>query len=273
MSTLFPVLHAKRLLTLELCEVDVKRPLARYSHNNSVTALAATPDGLWIASGSSDGCIILWNMVNHDLSPVLDWSAHPEEIVELQFSPDGQCLASSSFSHIRIWDTVHGTQLATLLAGPKNDTDLTTFQLSCVNSMVWSPAGTIIAYGANGVLQWWDTNTLNSAWDQPSLGGGTQSSNGTAPSTVVLPDGSCHLTRPVLIETTKQPGAGHNIGDFTINSEPLLYSVLSLNGGRLTTTYQDGSIVIWNISELVDIPSSYKLSSVEQVTDCGVGAD
>lgn len=224
-----------------------------------MTALAATPDGLWIASESSDGSIIVWNMVDHDLSPIMDWGAHPEEIVALQFSPiDGQCLASSSFSHIRIWDTVHGTQLATLLAGPNNDSDLNTFRLSCVNSMVWSPAGAIIAYGANGVLQWWDTNTfLNS--DRPSLLGGTQSSNGTAPYTIVVPDGSCRLTRPRLIETTKQPGAGHNIGDFTINSQSLLYSVLSFNGGRLTTTHQDGSILIWDLSELVNIPSSYKL--------------
>ncbi|KAI0758788.1 WD40-repeat-containing domain protein, partial [Fomes fomentarius] len=80
-------------------------------HDESVTALAAAPDGLRIASGSQDGTIILWSMVDLNLSPVLDWGAHIESIKQLSFSPNGRCLASSSLSQICIWDTMHGTLL------------------------------------------------------------------------------------------------------------------------------------------------------------------
>ncbi|KAI0793584.1 WD40-repeat-containing domain protein [Fomes fomentarius] len=143
MPTLFPVLHAKNMLNLNYFGVDVKRQLAQwYGHHSSVTALAAVPDGLRIASGSHDGTIILCSMVAHELSPVLDWGAHSEAIERLQFSPDGQRLASGSkFRGIRIWDAMHGTQLAILFVGDRirdleSESDPNSFQLHRPINMV-----------------------------------------------------------------------------------------------------------------------------------------
>ncbi|KAI0752136.1 WD40-repeat-containing domain protein [Fomes fomentarius] len=243
MSTLFPVLYTKNMLNLESCGVDVKRPLARYGHGSSVTALAVTPDGLWTASGASDGSIILWSMVDRNLSPVLHWGAHTQEITQLQFSPDGRHLASGSDSEVHIWDAIDGTPLATLplttVASKTYDdthSDPNGFQPYRFASMVWSPVGTIIAYSA-GILRWWDTNTFNSVLYHPSL---AQSSNGPTPSTLIPSKGSCRL----------------------IQSTPHLewVSALSSDGGRLVTMHRDESVLIWNISELENIPPFHKLS-------------
>ncbi len=202
-----------------------------------MTALAATPDGLWIASGCSYGTIILWSMVDHDLSPVLDWGAHREPIRQLQFSPDGQRLASNSHTQIRIWDTVHGTPIATLLADERNhDTHPrpNSFQLYFA-SMVWSPLGTIIAYTTDGHLRWWDPTASDSALD-----------------------GICRLTGRELAETT-QPA--HDIGDLTGTHHSLFYSIISSDGELLVAVYEDGVIMTWDISELKDtISPSRELS-------------
>ncbi len=169
-------------------------------------------------------------MVDHELSPVLDWGAHTQEITQLQFSPDGRYLASRSESQIRIWDAIDGTPLATLLSDEHNDdTDFDYNRIQPHYPIVWSPVGTIIAY-CEGVLQWWDTNTFNM--------GGIQSSNGV--STVIPPNGSC-----CLIQSTPRMEMG---------------SVLSSDGGRLVTTRRDGSALISSISELENIPPFHKLS-------------
>ncbi len=205
-----------------------------------MTALAATPDGLWIASGSRDGTIILWSMVGHNLSSVLHWGADLESIKQLQFSPDGRCLVSSS-SQIRIWDTMHGTLLGTLCAADPNST-----APYSVQSMVWLPTGTLLAHRKGGALLWWDMDTVNSASDQPSLTEGTQSSHGTSttPSTVIRPYGGCRLKPKV---------AAH---PWPVNS------VFSSDGGRLIATYRHGSVMMWDISEHENIRPFGELSSL-----------
>ncbi|KAI0752081.1 WD40-repeat-containing domain protein [Fomes fomentarius] len=256
LRSLFPVLYAKKIIEFKSPGVDAEKTL--YVHDSSVTALTGSIDGLRIASGSCDGTIIIWSLVNHDISPVLDWDAHPTTIRQLQFSPDGRRLASSCDRQIRIWDTIHATQLATLLDRHTNDThsDLITSQLYCVESMVWSPVGTIIAYSADGLLQWWNTDTFNRASDESSLAGSIQSSDGTTPSTVVLPHGSRRLTVPGLVETTKQPA--HDIVDPIGDCHyPLFNWIFSSTGGRLIATFPDRSSMI---SHLENIPPSCKLS-------------
>lgn len=154
---------------------------------------------------------------------------------------------------------MHGTLLATLLAREHNSdthSDPESFRLHGAASMVWSPMGTIIAYDTElSVLRWWDADTLN----QPSHVGGIPSSNGATPYTVTPPNGSCCLTRRRLAEPDKQPT--HDIGDTTGigNRHSCYYSIFSSDGGRLIASYDDGSILIWDISELENIPPSHEL--------------
>jgi len=63
-------------------------------HQDRVTALALTPDGKTLASGSWDRTVRLWSMA--DASAVATLEGHTGKVQTLAFSPDGQVLASGS---------------------------------------------------------------------------------------------------------------------------------------------------------------------------------
>ncbi len=80
-------------------------------HGTGVYALAFSPDGKLLASGSDDGSIKIWNTTTG--KEVKTLAAH-QEVVSLSFSPDGKSLASTSHSFkfpnttepaaVRLWD-------------------------------------------------------------------------------------------------------------------------------------------------------------------------
>ncbi|KAJ6023799.1 NACHT and WD40 domain protein [Penicillium herquei] len=82
-------------------------------HSGLVQAVAFSPDGQTIASGSNDNTIKLWNAKTgeqrHTLEGHLDW------VRAVAFSPDGQTIASGSNDNtIKLWNTETGKQRHTL---------------------------------------------------------------------------------------------------------------------------------------------------------------
>ena len=75
------------------------------SHDAAVSVLAFSPDGKWIASGSADSTIILWDAGSERQLLVHEWVAHVGGVDRLAFSPsDGQFLASSGKDNaVTIW--------------------------------------------------------------------------------------------------------------------------------------------------------------------------
>ncbi|WP_129670869.1 WD40 repeat domain-containing protein [Candidatus Chloroploca sp. Khr17] len=84
-------------------------------HEQSVLALAVSPDGQTLATASSDRTIILWDLLQGEARQQL--LGHTDQINALVFSPDGQTLASGggpSDRTVRLWDTTNGTLRATM---------------------------------------------------------------------------------------------------------------------------------------------------------------
>ena len=108
-----------------------------------------SPDSRWIATGSEDGTIILWD-ANGQLRQ--EWAVDSNGIYSLEFSPDGRYLASASRGdEIEIWDLGQEAYLATTLESP------TRIYTSCA----WSPDGTILATSASdGSFCFWDMETF-----------------------------------------------------------------------------------------------------------------
>ena len=65
-----------------------------YSHDGVIYALAVSPDGKWLASGSSDNKIKIWGRITGKWERTLN--GHSSAILALIFSPDGQILISAS---------------------------------------------------------------------------------------------------------------------------------------------------------------------------------
>ena len=72
-------------------------------HNFGVRALAFSPDGLRLATGSGDKTVKIWDMTSGQ--ETLTLKGHTDQINSIAFSPDGRRLISASWDHtVRVWD-------------------------------------------------------------------------------------------------------------------------------------------------------------------------
>lgn len=82
-------------------------------HSDSVTAVAFSPDGQTIVSGSHDKTIKLWNAATGELQQTLGDCSHL--VYTVAFSPDGQTVVSGSYDNItKLWNAATGELQQTL---------------------------------------------------------------------------------------------------------------------------------------------------------------
>ena len=125
-----------------------------------VTALAFSPDGTTLVSGTDQGGIQTWNVTTGKALADFAKPSEQEELMytsALRYSPDGTLLAAGSYTLIRIWEVETGKIL--LSANTEHKRGNTTFG-SYLEPLVFSPDGAILANGLDrGVIQLWDVTT------------------------------------------------------------------------------------------------------------------
>jgi WD40 repeat protein len=107
--------------------VDPQATLPVLCHANSVYPLAYSFDGRWLASGSWDRTVRLWDAATGEPCATL---RHPTALLEAAFGPDGTWLVTSCLEEqpLRIWDVasakvrkeipVHGRDVQQLTVRP-----------------------------------------------------------------------------------------------------------------------------------------------------------
>jgi WD40 repeat protein len=124
------------------------------AHSSSVLSMAFSSDGQWLASGSQNKSIKLWNLNNESKQPeYVIGNAHMSQILSLAISTPHQTLVSGGADRtIKLWDLVTGKERS-----PKHILEGHAGRVWCV---AVSPDGTKVASAsADFTVKLWDIQT------------------------------------------------------------------------------------------------------------------
>ena len=144
-----------------LYDMATSRELALLTgHTGGVNAIAFSPDGTKIASGSDDRTVKVWDVATGGNIATLE--GHTSWINSVAFSPDGMKIASGSRDQtIKLWDVSTGETIATLEG-----------HTGSVNTIAFSSDGTLVSGSDDFTVKLWDVSTqtniatLEEHWDE-----------------------------------------------------------------------------------------------------------
>ncbi|MCI0398090.1 MAG: tetratricopeptide repeat protein [Chloroflexi bacterium] len=112
-------------------------------HDNIVTSVVFTPDGLTLASGAVGGTVRLWSVAGGSVEKTF---TNDSDVITLAFSPDGQILAAGLYNGVvNLWHVGSGALLRPLESSRGR-----------VYGVAFSPDGTILASaGEDGFIRLW----------------------------------------------------------------------------------------------------------------------
>lgn len=111
-------------------------------HNGGVVSIAFAPDGNSVATGSRDGIARIWHLDQLDIPVTMPAGLGR---VFVKYSPDGKILLTANEKQIRLWDTVDGKSLGTVL---EHNSNVTRFSIT-------SDSASVISCNEAGKIRTW----------------------------------------------------------------------------------------------------------------------
>jgi len=193
-----------------------------------ITSIAFSPDDQWIAGGSEDSTIRVWELGTGKEFHTL--TGHSEFIRSIAISPDGTLLASASGEIIKLWELSTGQEIRTLSGHSE-----------LIQRITFSPDGQMLASGGNDkTIKLWN----------PETGEEIRTLSGTNLIDAVSfsPDGqmlvSCDRDHKIKLWNLE---TGEEIRTFSGHSHTIRAVTFSPDGNTLASGSCDKTIKIWNL--------------------------
>jgi WD40 repeat protein len=197
-------------------------------HTGLVLSVAVSPDGKWIASGSADKMVKIWDLQTGKIQATL--RGHTDIVKSVAITPDGkQILSGSADSAILLWDLVTHKKAAKLIGH---------------RSAVYSVSGLydgehVFSAGTDDTLRLWDITNDSCLVLQTGLvttGGGATTPDGKVSVAVSGDDIMVwNLKAGILLRTLK----GHY---------DTVFSVQIMSDGRFAVSgSKDRTVKIWDL--------------------------
>lgn len=147
-----------RLLEGRMFDKDLKEMSFKIDFGNNYRdagwCAAVHPTAAIVATGHWDSKIRMWVLEEASTPKMLfEWQAHNGHVCDVEFSPDGSCIASVGWDHqTKIWNINYESMMATagLQLDNKAHTDI-------LRSVAYSPSGKFLASGGeDGLVLLWD---------------------------------------------------------------------------------------------------------------------
>jgi WD40 repeat protein len=219
-------------------------PITLTGHSDCVNAVAITPDGKTLATGSTDHTVRIWDLSDpkHPAPSGDPITQHTDTVLSVAFRRDGKLLATSSRDQtIRLWDMTDPRRPVAVgapLTGHAGD----------VSSVAFSPDGrSLVSGGADQTLRLWDvtdpahTTQITSAFTRAAV----------IRAVAFAPDG-----RTVAAASTDQVIRLWTVGKtelaelvtFTGHAGPAFSATFSPDGHTLATGSDDRTVRLWDVA-------------------------
>ena len=218
----------KKVILLDFATEQIKAIFD--SHISPIRAVAFSPDGRLLATGSVDRTTKIWDVASGGL--VVTIKGHEGEIFSLAFSPDGKTLATGSNDFtVRLWD---------IAAVSEFDCIETEYR---IQSLAFSPDGKIIASGSynNSTTKVWDVS--NGRQLAKIKGPGNSWGVAFSPDGKRLAIGYSEGTLKLLDAATYQ-----EVASFKAHAKGIASLMISPDNRTLVTASHDKTANLWDLA-------------------------
>lgn len=231
-----------RNLDVQVEEQKEFHPLYQGADTGRIETLSWSPDGRYLASGSSDGMIRIWE-VKASKTP-FEREKHRGSVQALAWSPDGVSIASANI-HTLIWHWRTGEKVAAFRHGPP-----------AVKALDWSARGKALALARGRYVEIWQghEHTYKKAWTYAS-----HSSGQRVEAVAWSPDGSalasCNSSQIHIWRPGRKPGTTETTHTHHHEFGRLTTLAWDRSGQRVflgAHTYASASVKVWEPFEKRD---------------------